>query len=188
VAKVLSRRSPEAFPYSQRWILRLSGSFFPGWALRRAVEPQPGQRILEIGPGLGRHALDTARQIGVSGTIDVVDVQAPMLDDVAARARRARIDNVHTTLADARELPWDDATFDTAYMVTVLGEIPERQIALRQLSRVLKPGGRLVVGETILDPDSVSLRKLRKEAAAAGFTFERVSGPGVSYLASFSRV
>lgn len=69
--------------------------------------------------------------------------------------------------------------------ITVLGEIPAPDVALAELRRVLKPAGRLVVGEMALDPDYVPLRTLKREAAAAGLTFASVSGSALAYLAVF---
>src|SRR5262245_32447977 len=84
-AKVASRRHPEPLPYSQRWMLALTHPFFPVWALRRALDPRPGQRILEIGPGTGRHALALAPALGKEGRLDVLDIQPAMIDAVAGR-------------------------------------------------------------------------------------------------------
>src|SRR5439155_3091069 len=87
-AKRLSRRSPEPLPYAQRWMLELTRPFFPAWHLRRALEARPGERILEVGPGTGRHAVAVARCIAPSGTLDVLDLQSPMLSAVSRRAAK----------------------------------------------------------------------------------------------------
>lgn len=60
---------------------------------------------------------------------------------------------------------------------------PDSREVLHELRRILKPGGRLVVGEHFVDPDFVSLRALQDHAREAGFTFERATGIGVVYLA-----
>jgi len=64
--------------------------------------------------------------------------------------------NITPTRSDARELPYEDDSFDAAYLVAVLGEIPDQNAALRELARVLKPGGRLVVGELVGDPPALA--------------------------------
>ena len=55
-------------------------------------------------------------------------------------------------------MPYEDGTFDAAFLVTVLGEVPDQDSALRELARVLQPGGRLIVGELLGDPHYVSQR------------------------------
>jgi ubiquinone/menaquinone biosynthesis C-methylase UbiE len=65
----------------------------------------------------------------------------------------------------------------------VLGEIPEPEAALAQLRRVVKPGGRVVVGELFGDPHMVGERRLRRLAAEAGLTFERRVGPPFGFFA-----
>ena len=83
---------------------------------------------------------------------------------------------------DGRRLPYEDAKFDGAYLVTVLGEIPDQDVALRELRRVVKPGGRIVVGELFGDPHMVTERSLRARAEAAGLRFERRVGPPFGYF------
>jgi ubiquinone/menaquinone biosynthesis C-methylase UbiE len=95
--------------------------------------------------------------------------------------------NIRPRLGDAQALPYDDATFDAAYLVTVLGEIADQDAALRELRRVLRPNGRLVVGELFGDPHMVGERSLRRRATAAGLRFERRIGPRWGYFAVLRR-
>ena len=125
-AKRLSRRSPQPLPYAQRWMLEPTRPFMPTRNLRRALAPRAGERILEIGPGTGRHAVNIAERLAPDGVLDALDVQPTMLDAVLVRARRRDVNDIRITVGDARELPWASATFDAAYLVTVLGEIPDR--------------------------------------------------------------
>src|SRR5262249_40153278 len=141
--------------------------------LTRILEPQRGERVLEIGPGVGIHSIPIATALAPGGALDVVDVQQAMLDDVARRARAAGVTNIASRLGDARSLPYGDATFDAAYLIGVLGEIPDGDRALREIHRVLKPGGRLVIGEVLFDPDFVSIGALTRRARAAAFALER---------------
>jgi ubiquinone/menaquinone biosynthesis C-methylase UbiE len=177
----ITPRAP--LPYLLRWTMLMPrGNQSPRHVVR-ALAQRPGERVLELGPGVGVHAVDVARALGPTGRLDVFDVQQPMLDAVVRRAAAEGLGNVVPSRGDAATLPYLDATFDAAYLLGVLGEIPDEQAALRELRRVLKLDGRLVVGEVIFDPDYVPPRTLARRAAAASFAVERRLGSALSYLA-----
>ncbi len=70
-------------------------------------------------------------------------------------------------------------------LITVLGEIPDQDRALNEIARVLKPGGRLIVGEMFVDPHIVTLRAAARACRRAGLSFaRRIGGP----LAFFARL
>jgi ubiquinone/menaquinone biosynthesis C-methylase UbiE len=170
------RANPSACPYSQRFWVEAPHPFITRERLREALEPKAGERLLEVGPGTGYYSLPVAEWLLPGGRLDLVDVQQEMLDHTMRRAREAGLTNVHPARADARELPFEDAAFEGAFLVTVLGEVPEQQAALRELRRVVKPGGRIVVGELFGDPHMVSHKALRGRAEATGLEVERKLG------------
>jgi len=181
------RRHPSACPYNQRFWVQAPHPLITRARLREALAPAPGERVLEVGPGTGYYALEMAAWLAPGGRLDVLDLQQQMLDHTLRRAAARGLSNLVATQGDARALPYDDASFDAAYLVTVLGEIPDQNAALRQLARVLRPGGRLVVGELLGDPHWVSPRRLRERAEAAGLRFGRRLGRPVGYFARFER-
>lgn len=187
VTRYWSVKHPAPMPHLLRWTLLVPRGNHSPAHLQRILEPGRGERILEIGPGIGIHALPVAAALAPEGTLDVLDVQQPMLDDVMRRAAEAGIGNIAARQGRAEALPFADGTFEAAYLVGVLGEVPDGQQALRELRRVLKPGGRLVVGEVIFDPDFVGFRALKARAEQAAFAFERRLGRSFSYLARFRR-
>ena len=170
------RKNPSACPYSQRFWVEAPHPFITRARLRGILEPKPGERVLEVGPGTGYYALPVAGWLEPGGRLDVVDVQQEMLDHTLKRAGEEEIGNIVPTLADARSLPFGDDTFDAAYLVTVLGEIPDQGAALRELRRVVRPGGRIVVGELFGDPHMVTHSALRTRATASGLRVERALG------------
>ncbi len=149
------------------------------------LQPCSGERIFELGPGIGVHTLPLAASLGAAGRLDVLDIQRPMLDHLVRRAAKARVLNIAPVVGDGRRLPYASASFDGAYLIDVLGETPDPPTVLRELRRILRPEGRLVVGEHFMDPDFVSFRSLKERAEAAGFTLERRSGTPLMYLARF---
>lgn len=115
----------------------------------RALRLRSGERVLEVGCGNGLLAGEMARQVGLEGRITGVDISAPMI----AMARDANIGraNVEFTKADAARLPFADASFDAAVTVQCLCFVPDVRLALAEVFRVLRPGGRLVVLDTDWD-------------------------------------
>jgi len=183
--RLWSRKSPVPMPYFMRWVLLVPRGRHSPKHLKRILQPRSGERILEIGPGIGVHALPVASSLAPGGVLEVSDVQQEMLDDLMRRAAQASVTNIVATQADAQALPYDDHRFDAAFLIGVLGEIPDKIKTLRELRRVLKPDGRLVIGEGLIDPDFISLRTLKEQARHAGFDLERTVGPCFSYLALF---
>jgi ubiquinone/menaquinone biosynthesis C-methylase UbiE len=175
-AAVWWRRNPSACPYSQRFWVEAPHPFITRERLREILEPKPGERLLEVGPGTGYYSLPVAGWLAPGGRLDVLDVQQEMLDHTLRRAAEHDIDNITPALADARKLPYADDSFDGAYLVTVLGEIPDQDAALRELRRVVRPGGRIVAGELFGDPHMVTHSALAERGRAAGLSVERKLG------------
>lgn len=180
------RRNPSACPHGLRFSLELPRPFITSPRLREILAPEPGERVLEVGPGTGYYGLHVARWLEPDGTLDVLDIQQEMLDHTARRARELGISNIVPLRGDAQKLPYPDDCLDAAYLNFVLGEIADQDATLRELRRILKPGGRLVVGEAFTDPHMVRFGVLRTQAEAAGLEFERRLGGPLGYYARFA--
>jgi ubiquinone/menaquinone biosynthesis C-methylase UbiE len=184
VAALWWRRNPSACPYGQRFWVEAPHPLITRPRLREALAPQPGERLLEVGPGTGYYSLPVADWLGADGRLDLFDLQQEMLDHTLGRAREYGLDTrMVATQGDAQALPYGDGEFDGAYIVCALGEIPDQDAALRELARVVKPGGRVVVGELAGDPHMVTTGALRRRADAAGLAFERRVGSPLGYFA-----
>lgn len=181
------RVSPRACPYALRWILRFPRPGLSADRLAQVLEPRPDERLLELGPGDGDFTLAIAERIDPGGVVVAFDLQQKMLDALSERASKRGVENIEPQQGDATALPYEDASFDGAFLVTVLGEIPDGDAALRELRRVLKPGARVVFGETILDPHLVPLGTLKRRCERAGLRFDRVLGVApLGFYARFS--
>src|SRR3954464_5720045 len=123
------RKNPSPCPYSQRFWVQAPHPLTTRPRLREALAPQPGERILEVGPGTGYYSLPVAEWLGPEGTPEILDIQPELLDHTVGRAREAGLGNLVPTQGDARDLPHGDDAVDGAYLVTVLGEIPDQEAA-----------------------------------------------------------
>jgi SAM-dependent methyltransferase len=180
------RKNPSACPYSQRFWVEAPHPLITRARLKEILDPKAGDRILEVGPGTGYYTLDVAEWVKPDGEVEILDLQQEMLDHTIRRAGERGLVNVNPTRSDATSMPYEDDSFDAAFLVTVLGEIPDQDAALHELARVLKPGGSLVVGELLGDPHYVRLAPLRLRASGAGLAFERRVGNALGYFARFA--
>ncbi len=180
------RNNPAPIPYEQRFALELPRLLNQS-QLQESLSPESDEHILEIGPGTGRYTLPVARQLDSDGSLHVLDVQQEMLDHTVQRARDEGVDGITATHADAEQTPYADDDFDAVYMVSTLGEIPDQEQALREIYRILRPGGRLIIGESIDDPDVVRLGTLRDRCESTGLVFEEYVGRRIGYFARFRK-
>jgi protein-L-isoaspartate O-methyltransferase len=181
------RKNPSACPYGQRFWVEAPHPLITRQRLHEILEPRPGERILEVGPGTGYYTLDVADWVKPDGQVDILDLQHEMLDHTMRRAGERGLANINPTQSDATAMPYEEGTYDAAFLVTVMGEIPDQDAAVRELARVLKPGGRLVVGELLGDPHYVRLAPMRLRASGAGLTYERRLGNALGYFARFAK-
>jgi ubiquinone/menaquinone biosynthesis C-methylase UbiE len=151
------------------------------------VGVRPGERVLELGPGPGTFTVDAARRARPRGSVVAVDIQPKMISALQHRVREAGVHNVRACVAAASQLPLDDRSVDRAFLVTVLPEIPDRQSALSELRRVLKPNGVLSVTEEFLDPDYPLRRTTMRWASEAGFELVERHGNWWTYTFNFKR-
>jgi ubiquinone/menaquinone biosynthesis C-methylase UbiE len=149
---------------------------------------RPGLRVLEVGPGPGRLLIPAARRVLPGGEVVGLDIQPGMLERLKARAARAGVSNLTAILGDATQTNFPPESFDVIYFCTVLGEIPNREAALRQCFAALKPNGILSITEIFPDPHYQSRATVRRLAEAAGFRLQAVHGPWYFFTANFIKV
>jgi ubiquinone/menaquinone biosynthesis C-methylase UbiE len=177
------RKNPSACPYGQRFWVEAPHPIITRERLRSVLRPEPGERLLEVGVGTGYYSLELAEWIAPGGTLELFDLQQKFLDHVTGAAAERGLANLVPTRGDATDLPYEDASVDAVVLTAVLGEIPDPAAALREIRRVLKPSGRLVVGELFGDPHFTTRAALERLAAAAHLSVEERSGNWFGYFA-----
>ena len=167
---------------------------------RRRIQPpsqliqrsgiKKGMHVLDLGCGSGAFTTFVARAVGGKGKVYALDIQADMLEQLErklAKTENKDIKNVKLVQSNAYEMPFEDDSLDVVNMVTVLQEIPDRSRALREVKRVLKPGGILAVTELFPDPDYPWKSTTVKLGKEAGFVVDGVSGSFFNYTVRFRR-
>ncbi len=181
-------KSSRACPYAWRWML----DNLP----RRVVQPLRSTvdsfhidtvyTVLELGPGSGYFSVEVARRLGPEGRLVCVDIQSRMIGALRRRLLREGVANAQPMVGDALGLPLADCSVDCAFLVTVLGEVPDRPKALAELRRVLKPGGILSISETLPDPDYQFPDVVRDLCRASGFTLLEHRGRFLGFTMNFA--
>ena len=120
-------------------------------AFVRALAPRVGERVVDVGCGPGFLARAVAEAVGPRGAVRGVDVSEPLL--AVARDHCRDVAWIEVQEASATALPFRDAEFDAAISTQVLEYVPDVDLALAEIYRVLKPGARAVIVDT--DWDSV---------------------------------
>jgi CAAX protease family protein len=144
-------------------------------------------KVLEVGCGSGIFSVEVARRLP-RGHLELFDLQQEMLAKARQKIEAAGLTRVvGYTQGDARQLVLPTAGFDVAFLVAVLGEIPEPRKCLAALSRVIRPGGLLSITEHLPDPDFSRFSSLRSLVEQEGFEFVERFGPPWSYTANFRR-
>jgi len=154
----------------------------------RAFGLKPGDTVLEVGPGPGYFSPVAAAAVRPGGRLICFDLQPEMLGLLRRRLDESgAAGRVDLVAGDAMQLPFREEAFDAAFLVAVLGEVPEPQAAARELARVLRPGGDVSFCETFTDPDYVRLPVMRATCATAGLTSVGWQRQLIGYIARFSK-
>jgi phosphatidylethanolamine/phosphatidyl-N-methylethanolamine N-methyltransferase len=127
-------------------------AFFYDWTFGPALHPgrmealqrmgiKPGDKVLEVGIGTGINASLYPRDCMVTG----IDLSGPMLEKARERVAKKELDNVRLLEMDAADLRFADNTFDIVYAPYVISVVPDPVAVAREMRRVCRPGGRIVI-------------------------------------------
>lgn len=126
-------------------------SCFAGVGNPHAIDRIPtGATVVDIGCGAGTDLLLAARRVGAEGRAIGVDMTEPMRQRAAVGAAACGLDHVDVRSGDATRLPIDDRTVDVVISNGVLNLVPEKESAIAEIGRILKPGGRVHISDIII--------------------------------------
>ena len=142
---------------------------------------QPGMAVLDAGCGPGRLTIPLARAVGEHGRMTAMDIQSGMLRRVEGKAQAANLTNIEYLNAGLGDGVLSPDSYDRALLVTVLGEIPDREAALKEIFAALKPGGILSITELIFDPHFQRRSTVEHLTASTGFRTKAFFGNKIAY-------
>lgn len=146
----------------------------------------PGERVLEMGPGPGRLLIPAAKRVLPGGQAVGLELQERMIARLRRRAEAQGVQNLRVLQGDAAR-PHGLKDFDLVCLSTVLGEIPDRQAALRNAFNTLRPGGRLSITEIIGDPHYQPRATVRRLAESVGFQYISTYGNWRRFTMNFQK-
>jgi ubiquinone/menaquinone biosynthesis C-methylase UbiE len=149
----------------------------PPERLLGAIGLSAGDRMADIGCGPGFYAVAAAHLVGSTGRVFALDLQPEMVDRVRERAAADQLDNLEPRLCEESRLPLPDGATDKALVANVLHECLDRVAFLREVRRILVPGGQLAVVEWRAEAmemgpplaERMTADETRAALAAAGF-------------------
>ena len=148
------RRLAAILAYDDEWldgvpeatIASFAGTGNP-FSLGRIAE---GEHVLDVGCGAGIDSIIAARMVGATGAVIGVDMTPAMLEKARKSAKEADVHNVDFRQGLAESLPLADGWADVVISNGVLNLFPDKLSGLREMARVLKPGGRLQIGDILV--------------------------------------
>ena len=188
--RFVSRRHSLPCPVWLRWLVELDNPFTKtnrAAVITEHLELRTGMTVLDAGCGPGRLTIPVARKVGTEGEVVAVDIQRGMLKRAQEKARNANITNIQFVEAGLGEGKLGCNRFDRAVLVTVLGEIPDRQAAMKEIYDALKPGGILSVTEIIFDPHFQGRKTVSRIAESVGFRESRFYGNKIAFTLNLEK-
>lgn len=148
---------------------------------------EKGMTILDVGCGPGRVTIPLAIAVGSRGHITAMDLQKGMLDKTQKKAQALKLTNITFLHAQIGARKLEHNQFDRVTLVAVLGEIPNQEIALKEIYDALKPKGVLSITETMFDPHYQRRSKILKMASSLGYKEKQTFGGFFAYTLNLKK-
>jgi ubiquinone/menaquinone biosynthesis C-methylase UbiE len=159
---VVDRPMPGIFFQGMAAIFRVRDWLKPRGVLLDEILLKAGDTVLDYGCGPGSYIPELAARVGKNGVVIAVDIHSLAIQRVEALARRQGLHNVKPYLSDGVHLPdLDDACTDVALLFDVFHMLGDQAGVLREMHRILRPGGVLAVNDPHMDQDDLAARVTR---------------------------
>ena len=146
------KETGEALDYSEEDLLSKLGEANLGLGCGNPIsmaDLKPGETVLDLGSGAGFDAFLAAKQVGESGKVIGVDMTPEMVQNARTNAEKLNISSVEFRLGEIEKLPVSDSSADVVISNCVINLSPDKSAVFGEISRSLKPGGRIVISDIL---------------------------------------
>jgi SAM-dependent methyltransferase len=142
----------EALDYSEEDLLSKLGEANLGLGCGNPIsmaDLNPGETVLDLGSGAGFDAFLAAQRVGESGKVIGVDMTSEMVQNARTNAEKLNISNAEFRMGEIEKLPVSESSVDVVISNCVINLSPDKSAVFGEISRSLKPGGRIVISDML---------------------------------------
>lgn len=186
ILKRVTRKGVFPYQFAFTLLLPLRNIFLSPKKLVHRLQLRRDDHVLEVGPGPGYFSHRVAEAIPY-GSLTVTDIQKEMLDFTKKRMDKKKVPNVVYHLSNGFDFPFENNQFNVIFMVTVLGEIENKEKYISEFYRVLRSNGIVSISEQAGDPDKMSVEMIINLLHNAGFEFDKIYGTKSNFTMNFRK-
>lgn len=186
IAKSFSQKGVFPSKYAFTLLIPVRNIFLSPKQLIKRLQLKENMQVLELGPGPGYFSTKVAGVLS-KGKLVLADVQNEMLNYAKKRITKKGLINVEYYLCDGKSFRFEENTFDRIFMVTVIGEVENKDAYMAEFYRILKKDGILSVSEQAGDPDKMSINEVKQLAGKYNFLVDTIYGEERNYTINFKK-
>jgi ubiquinone/menaquinone biosynthesis C-methylase UbiE len=176
------------FPYKWAFtlLLPLRNIVLSAEKLINRLDIKENHCVLEVGPGPGYFSIPVAQRLK-AGKLYLADIQPEMLAFAERRMKRKQINNVEYSLCNGRSFDFESNFFDIIFLVTVIGEVENKEAYINEFKRMLKPNGIISITELAGDPDKMNIEQLTALFEKHNFFLDEWFGSKRNFTLNFKK-